>query len=136
MSKLISGGCLCGKVRYECVGDSVFSGNCHCRDCQKSSGAGYVPAMMFPIDNVKITGELKYYDKNGDSGRFVKRGFCPNCGSQLFAILEVVPGMLGIRAGTLDNPSDFKPALDMYTSSAAAWDSMNESLPKMPKAPR
>ncbi len=134
-SSKLAGGCLCGAVRYECHAAPVFSGNCHCRDCQKTSGGAFVPAMMFPAPAVQIVGEPKYFETRGDSGRLMKRGFCSTCGSQMFALLEALPGLIGIRAGTLDEPSCFAPLMDFYVSSAQPWDPMNPALRKCQRAP-
>jgi hypothetical protein len=129
------GGCLCGAVRYECSAEPVFSGNCHCRDCQLISGSGYVSTFFVPESSVTITGEVKYYDKNGDSGHPVSRGFCPTCGSQVFGKPGILAGVLGIRAGSLDNPELYHPTMDIYTASAQPWDFMNPDLPKFPQLP-
>lgn len=132
----MTGGCLCGGVRYETTGQSVFSGNCHCRDCQRASGSGYTPALFVPAYTVKIQGEVKFFESLADSGKKISRGFCPNCGSQLFSKLEILPDMLGLRAGTLDDPSQYQPRVDIYTDSAAHWDVMNPELRKFPRSPR
>ncbi|MHB8179549.1 MAG: GFA family protein [Acidithiobacillus ferrivorans] len=113
------GGCLCGAVRYAATGHTVFSVNCHCRDCQRTSGGAYTPALFVPETSITI-----------DSGRKMSRGFCPKCGSQLFAKLEMLPDIIGIRAGTLDDPSLFNPGVYIFTSSAAHWDFMNPDIPK------
>ena len=52
-----------------------------------------------------------------------------------FAKLQMMPGVLGLRAGTLDTPESFRPTLDMYTASAAHWDHMDPALPKFREAP-
>ena len=130
-----SGRCLCGNIQFVCAGDPVFSGNCHCKDCQRSSGSAFTPAMIFPEAAVEITGQLRYFKSQSDSGRFIERGFCPTCGSQLFARLEAMPGMLGLRAGTLDDASAYRPALNFYVASAQPWDHMDPALPKFPKMP-
>lgn len=135
MSKVITGGCLCGRVRFETSAEPVFAGNCHCRDCQKSTGGPYTPAFFVAKHAVKIEGEVKYFESKADSGRSVFRGFCPECGSQLFSKLEMLPELIGLRAGTFDNPNDYQPNIDIYTSSAAHWDVMNPSLPKFEKSP-
>lgn len=131
----LSGKCLCGAVSYTCSVDPVLAGNCHCVDCKKSSGSGYAPTMFFPIDSVSITGDVKYYESTADSGKLINRGFCPNCGSQIFGKPEAFPDMLAIRAGSLDDTSQYKPQLDLYTSHGADWDVMDESLPKFPEMP-
>lgn len=129
------GGCSCGAVRYECTGDPVIMGNCHCRDCQRASGGAYTPVLGVPRSTVKITGEVKYYESKADSGRIAKRGFCPNCGSSLFGLPPSFPDLIALAASSLDDPSIFKPAMDIYTSSAQPWDHMDASLPKFPKMP-
>jgi hypothetical protein len=131
-----SGGCLCGDVCYTTAADSVFSGNCHCTDCQRASGGPYGPVMLFPAATVAITGSAKYFVSKGDSGNRIERGFCQNCGSQLFVRLGAIPDMLGVRPGSLDRASHFQPSLDFYVSSAQPWDHMDPDLPKQPRSPR
>jgi hypothetical protein len=109
-------------------------GNCHCRDCQRVTGSAYASGLLVPQKAVTITGDVKYYDVIGDSGGIVGRGFCPNCGSRLFS-KPPIPELMGILAGTLDDPSWFKPAMDFYTASAQPWDYMNPDLPKFAKMP-
>lgn len=130
MTSKYSGRCLCGEINYSTDAEPLFTGNCHCKDCQRSSGSAFIPAMLFPEKNVSICGEVKYYETASDSGNVHRRGFCQNCGSQLFAKFSTMPGMLGIKAGTLDNPANYVPALDFYVASAAPWDHMSPHLPK------
>jgi hypothetical protein len=74
----------------------LFTGNCHCKDCQRASGSAFVPAMIFPEADVVVRGEVKYFESKAESGNMHKRGFCPTCGSRMFATFEAMPGMLGI----------------------------------------
>ncbi len=131
----MSGKCLCGAVSYTCSTDPVFTGNCHCNDCKKSSGSGYSPTMFFPENSVSVSGEVKYFESKGRSGKNVNRGFCPTCGSQLFGKPEVMPGLLAIKAGSLDDTSKFTPQIDVFVSHAAPWDVMDQDLPKFPEMP-
>ena len=77
MATRFTGGCLCGRVRYECTAEPFFMGNCHCRDCQKASGGAYEPDIGLPAAALNITGAVKYYDTKADSGNTLSRGFCP-----------------------------------------------------------
>jgi len=86
--------------------------------------------MLFPETNVVVSGEAKYFESTADSGNRHRRGFCPNCGSQLFAKFSSLPGVLGIKAGTLNDASHYVPKLDFHVASAATWDFMNPQLPK------
>jgi hypothetical protein len=130
MNAKYSGQCLCGEISYSVDIEPVFTGNCHCKDCQRSSGSAFIPAMIFPEKDVVVSGEVKYFEFQADSGNMHKRGFCPNCGSQLFARFSNMPGMLGIKAGTLNDSSNYVPKLDFYVGSASPWDFMNPELPK------
>lgn len=135
MPSKYTGGCLCGAVRYESNVEPVFAGNCHCKDCQRASGGPYTPAMFFPAAGVIVTGTTKVYQAVADSGNTIDRHFCPNCGSQLFTRLSAMPDLIGLRAGTLDDSSLYKPALDIYVSRASHWDFMDPKLPKFADAP-
>ena len=136
MSAKYSGQCLCGDIQYSVASEPVFAGNCHCKDCQRASGSAFVPAMVFRESNVVVSGEATYFESLASSGNVHKRGFCPNCGSQLFARFGHLPGMLGIKAGTLNDASHYAPMLDFYVASAPAWDFMNPDLPKKQGAPQ
>jgi hypothetical protein len=89
--------------------------------------------LLVPKEAIKITGAVKYHEVIGDSGNPIKRGFCANCGSRLFGF-PAAP-FVGVSAGSLDDPSWYRPAFDIFTSSAQPWDFMNPDLPKFPKAP-
>lgn len=130
MTSKYSGQCLCGDINYTTAAEPLFTGNCHCKDCQRSSGSAFIPAMLFPENNVSICGEAKYFESISDNENIHRRGFCPKCGSQLFSKFSSMPGMIGIKAGTLDNPSNYVPTLDFYVANAAPWDHMSPQLPK------
>jgi hypothetical protein len=98
----ITGGCLCGRVRYAVTGEPVFSGLCHCRNCQRYTGSSFEAVIAFPTASVSVQGELKTYNDTGDSGQPVHRNFCPNCGSGIIAEADVLPGLTIVLAGTLD----------------------------------
>src|SRR5262249_57935466 len=134
MATPFTGGCMCGAVRYDCSAEPVMTGNCHCRDCQRATGTAYVSVLFVPRNAVKITGEVKYYDVKGDSGNILSRGFCPTCGSRLFVKPVVMP-LMGITAGSLDDPSRHRPAMDIYTTSAQPWGYIDSELPTFPKGP-
>jgi hypothetical protein len=96
--------------------------------------------MLFvPSHAVIITGDVQYYEVAGESGNVVRRGFCPTCGARLFskpAPAILLADLLGISAGSLDDPSRYRPVMDIYATSAQPWDCMNVELPKFPKLPQ
>lgn len=131
MSIVLSGGCACGAIRYECETRPAVMLNCHCRDCQRSSGSAFAPLVVVVADHFCLMrGQPKYFVSIADSGNTVRRGFCPECGSPLFMASAALPGYIAIKAGSLDDPALFRPAADLWTHSAQHWDMMNLALPK------
>ncbi len=136
MAEFRSGGCLCGAVRYESGGEPLYSLLCHCRDCQHQSGSAYVAAMRVPAVRFRLTrGEPKLYVSTSDAGNAVTRAFCPECGCPLFIRVSARPEIVGLRVGSLDDPSEFRPEADIFVKSAQPWDHMNPDLPKHPTYP-
>jgi len=115
----MTGGCLCGRVRYTLTGEPIRSYVCHCRDCQRSSGAPFVAGMGFPAASVNLRGELKTFDVVGGSGQIVHRNFCPNCGSWVTGTNN--PEFVSVLAGTLDDPNAFEPEFEQFCDFAQPW---------------
>jgi len=107
--------------------------NCHCRDCQTAGGSAYAPIVVVPKEGLQLHGELRYHRSVGDAGKAVERGFCPNCGSQIALNLERMPDVIGLQAGSLSDPSQYKPAMDLFTDSAQPWDHMIPDVKKFPQ---
>jgi hypothetical protein len=129
----MKGGCLCGAVRYEVSGQMLFGGNCYCLDCRKTSSS-HSASMGVPIAAVAVTGETREYSSPGDSGNPVTRVFCPTCGTGLFS-KGSRPGVMMVKAGTLDDPEQFKPMASVYVSRAVSWDRPPADLPAFEKMP-
>src|SRR5580658_8581081 len=119
---IITGGCLCGAVRYEAQGQPLWAVFCHCRDCQRASGTGHVPVMGVPKALFKVTGETTSYAAKGTSGLKSIRHFCPTCGSLLFGTPEAAPDAVSIYVGSLDDPSVFRPEVILFRRDRLGWD--------------
>ena len=132
---MITGGCLGGRVRYTAEGPALFGVLCHCRDCQRASGAGHVPVVGVSKADFSGTGDPKSYASIGGSGRTSVRAFCPDCGSLLFGTLKLAPDMVTIYVGSLDEPSVFVPDASMFARSRHEWDIGAKALPEFPEAP-
>jgi hypothetical protein len=130
MAQSMSGGCACGAIRYQCNVEPVLMLNCHCRDCQRASGSAYAAIVAIPKTGVQMSGEPRYHAVLGKSGKPVERGFCARCGSQVSMRLERFPDVLGLHAGSLDDPSIYRPMMDVFTSSAQPWDHMDPAIQK------
>lgn len=85
--------------------------------------------MIVPEAAFQVTSEVRFFAKPTDSGNMVQRGFCPHCGSALYATNSAVAGLVLVRAPSLDDPEVFKPQMVVYIDRAASWDHMDASLP-------
>ncbi len=136
MSKVLTGGCACGAVRYEQTGEPIVSFHCHCRACQQYTGSGYIASTLFPAATFKITkGAVREFATTGDNGSEIYRGFCENCGSPVVTRLARIPDVVGIPAGSMDDPSVHKPVMDLFVRDAQPWDFMDPSRTKFETAP-
>lgn len=135
MSVVFSGGCLCSAVRYESTAEPAVTAHCHCVDCRKTSGTGHCSHMGMPEAALSINGEVKFFDAPADSGNTVSRGFCPTCGSAIYSTNSGMPGMVFLRASSLDDPEIFKPQFVVYAKRAPSWDATNPSLPTFDEMP-
>ena len=117
----LTGGCLCGAVRYELTTEPLMCVTCHCKNCQRQAGSSLSIIIGVPEGSVKVEGEVKTYDDTGDSGATVRRQFCGNCGSPVFTRVEHPPGVMFVKAGTLDDTSSLKPSFHCSTKSKQDW---------------
>jgi len=131
----ITGGCLCGAVRYEANAKPVMTRACWCRTCQHLAAGNATINVVFPSDAVSISGELRDYESLADSGNKMHRKFCPSCGVHLFSMAEVRPHILIVRAGTLDDQKNIKIDALIWTSSAPEWVYLDTSIPQFEKQP-
>ena len=130
-----SGGCACGAIRYACAAEPLFALNCHCRDCQRASGGAFCPVLYVPRAALTIAGQSRYYEVKAASGNRVRRGFCPYCGSPVFIQADLVPDLHGLWAASLDDPSWFRPQLQVWTARAQPWDHMDPALRQFAQEP-
>jgi hypothetical protein len=138
MKTHFTGGCACGAIRYECTGEPKAMVKCHCRDCQRAMGGPGFFAVVVPADSFKLTrGTLRYYFSESERMGQHRRGFCADCGSPLTGAenREGTTGFIAITAASLDDPSEFRPQMDTWTSDAQPWDKMNPAVPKFEKYP-
>lgn len=132
----IEGGCQCGAVRYRITGNPLAVYNCHCRDCQRSSGATHSMSMPIRRDLLEhLGGELTAFDKSADSGRTVRMLGCVRCGTKLWNEPLASPHMLVVKPGTLDDPSWAVPIGNIWTDRALPWAEIDESLVNFPGQP-
>jgi hypothetical protein len=129
----VEGGCLCGQARYRLSAPPLGVYNCHCKDCQRQSGAAYSASMMVRrADFAVIAGETVSYDKTADSGRIVRQHACPVCHTRLFNEPQSNPDFIVVKPGTLDDSRWAVPAGNIWTASRVPWLAIDPELPSFP----
>jgi hypothetical protein len=106
---------------------------CYCPDCQKSSGGPFSCFVLVPHGSVEIVkGQTKSYSVTAESGRDVKREFCPGCGAPLFAS---TCNVFCITAGSLDDASDLQPSMAIWLDTAHPWAPIPEQAERFHQNP-
>lgn len=132
----IRGGCRCGAVRYEISGPPLAVAACHCTSCRQQSGAAFSVNLVIRASSMAVTGALSVFmDRETDSGAPLAREFCATCGSPIRSISEASP-MIGVKAGTLEDPGSFPPTLHIWVRSALPWVSIPDEAPRFEKGPQ
>ena len=131
-SKLpITGGCLCGAVRYESTEPPTDGGYCHCTMCQKESGGFHTVMIAVPESGFRVTkGKPKFF-ASSETGR---RGFCQECGSPLIGLFVGIPSAV-INVGSLDHPEHWPVNQEgwfghFYVDSKIPWEIIGDDLPQ------
>ena len=131
MNAPFTGGCACGAIRYGCSSAPLYMGNCHCRDCQRATGSAFFPAVVVKrADFTLLRGEPSWFESPSDKGHPMHRAFCPECGSPVFLVNGANATARALYAGSLDDPSGYRPSRDIYVASAQPWAAMDPELPK------
>jgi hypothetical protein len=125
----LTGGCLCGTIRYQLNSDPFDCGWCHCRTCQRNSGA---PAMVFATvpaaDLIWTEGASSV--KSVASSSFGHREFCGNCGTPLLMKVNHQPETVDFSVATLDDPTAVKPGFHIFWASRIGWFDPGDDLPR------
>ena len=124
-TRIRSGGCLCGGVRYEVRGHMRPVVYCHCSQCRRTSGH-FVAASACAVDDLVLQSDdtLRWYE----SSSHAERGFCCGCGGNLF--WRPRSGRhVSVMAGTIDAPTHLEAVAHIYTRDASDYHSMTDGLP-------
>ena len=117
----LEGGCLCGTVRYRVSAEPDDGGYCHCRICQRSTGAPVVAWLTVASDAFAWTkGAPTAYRSSQEAERL----FCPACGTQLVFREPAEPHLLDVTLASLDDPEAVRPDHHIWTESAPGLDTL------------
>lgn len=118
----MDGGCGCGRVRYSISSPQmpvIYA--CHCTDCQTQSGSAFALQMPIPESLLTLTGELVSGERTQPSGAIGTIYSCAHCLTRLYSENSMRPGVLVVRAGTLDASNQVVPKFHLWTQSKLNW---------------
>ena len=118
---MLTGGCLCGGVRYEiaaALGPVIY---CHCSQCRRASGSAFATNASVRADRFRLSaGAELVREFEATPGKL--RAFCSRCGSPLYARMESVPELVRVRLGGLDADPGVRPQAHLHLASRAPWE--------------
>lgn len=123
------GRCLCGGIAFEIEGTLAPIQICYCKQCQRAQGtamATNIPVQASALRFIRGAELLAAYESSPGK----QRCFCSRCGSPIFSKRASLPGVLRIRAGTLDEPVQSKISHHAFTASKPSWWEIRDDLPK------
>jgi len=129
----LTGGCLCGGVRFEVTQPVISVSYCHCTRCQRRTGtAASVQARIVP-GSLRLTAGEELVRAFEPSSGFPKE-FCSRCGSQLWSRHPENPNALSVRLGAFDEAPEVEPSYRQFVAYAAKWEPIpDDGLPQYPE---
>jgi hypothetical protein len=130
----LTGGCLCGAVRFEVTEPLVSSGYCHCTRCQRRTGTAASPGARIAPGSLRVlAGEEHIRAYEPDEG-FAKV-FCTACGSSLWSRSQEDPDVISIRLGAFDDDPGIRPTYRQFVAYAAPWEPIpDDGLERFPES--
>jgi hypothetical protein len=134
-STTFDGGCTCRFVRYRSVARPLIVHCCHCRWCQRETGASFALNALVEADCVQLLqGDVEVVDTPSNSGKGQKISRCPKCRVALWSNYAQTGEIIRfIRVGTLDDPAHFPPDIHIYTSTKQPWIAIPSGMPDVPE---
>jgi hypothetical protein len=129
------GGCDCRLVRYRMETPPLFVHCCHCRWCQRESGASFALNALIEAERVTLTsGSPEVIDTPSESGKGQKIARCPSCRIALWSnYAGSGPRIRFVRVGTLDDPDRLPPDIHIYARSKQPWVILPPNVPAVPE---
>jgi hypothetical protein len=135
MDESFEGGCACREVRYRMTSRPMFVHCCHCRWCQRESGAAFALNALIESDRVvTLQGTPQAVLTPSQSGKGQKIVRCPTCHVALWShYAGAGDGFKFLRVGTLDEPDRFPPDVHIFTASKQPWVVLPQGIPAVPE---
>jgi len=118
----MKGSCQCGSIQYEVPDDFKALIACYCTECQKMSAGVGSYSMFVAFDSFQLTsGELSSWERSADTGARNIACFCPICSNRIYHKNPEIPGVIRVKAGTLENANRLEPDAHFWMRSAPEW---------------
>ena len=121
MSEPMKAQCRCGQLTAECRGEPTRISVCHCHACQLRTGSVFATQIRFPADTATIAGESRSWGRIGDSGGQCTYHFCETCGSTVFYVIDLFPGVIAIPMGAFAGAELPRPWVSVYEQRKVPW---------------
>jgi hypothetical protein len=121
----LTGGCLCGRVRFEVTRPLRAAGYCHCTRCQRRTGTAASPQARIEPGSLVITAGEELITAYEPPDGFAKL-FCSNCGSALFSRSPEDPTVMSVRLGAFDDDPGIRPSYRQWLDRAVPWEPVDE----------
>jgi len=131
----LEGGCGCRYIRFRMQTRPLFVHCCHCRWCQRETGAAFALNAMIEADRVSLlSGEPDLVDTPSESGLGQKIARCPKCRIAVWSnYAGANPVVNFVRVGTLDQPDHLPPDIHIFTASKQPWVIIPSHMPAVPE---
>jgi len=113
--------CQCVQLSVELPETSLLVIACHCLDCQRRTGAPFGVLAYYWLEQIKIKGEAKSYERSSAEGNAVETFFCQTCGSTVYIKLEKKPALVGVSVGAIADPAFQAPTWSVWEQSKHRW---------------
>ncbi len=131
----IQGGCRCGAVRYTLALEALpRTYACHCRDCQTWSGSAFSQQTFLPEAALDVSGPLVIFELTSPSGRISTQRMCGICHTRVYNSNSARPGVVVIRAGTLDRSDELEVVAHIWVKRKQIWLALPEGVPAWPES--
>ncbi|HSP72650.1 MAG TPA: GFA family protein [Gaiellaceae bacterium] len=130
----LTGGCLCGGVRFEVTEPLLGAGYCHCTRCQRRTGTAAAPSARIAPGSLRITAGEELI-RSFDPPDGFKKAFCSACGSALWSQHPEDADLIGVRLGAFDGDPGVRPSYRQFVAYAAPWEPLpDDGLPRFPES--
>jgi hypothetical protein len=128
----VTGGCLCGRIRFRIDGPFGLTANCHCSMCRKAQGCAFATNAPVAREHFHLLQGGEFITEY-ESSKSKWRCFCRICGSPIYSHRAADPGVVRVRFGTLDGDPGVRATIHYAVESKAPWFEITDSLPQIPE---